>query len=87
VAEEGAAVGVRLLAVLAQHQRRRRDPLPQGAAHSHPAAVRRRDDSSGVGGRWQLFTELPYERIEELSKLEGADINEAKIVLADEATK
>lgn len=34
----------------------------------------------------KLFTELPLEDIEELSKLEGADINKAKIVLADEAT-
>lgn len=34
----------------------------------------------------KLFTELPLEEIEELSKLEGADINKAKIILADEAT-
>jgi tyrosyl-tRNA synthetase len=34
----------------------------------------------------KLFTELPLEQIEELAKLEGADINKAKIVLADEAT-
>jgi len=34
----------------------------------------------------KLFTELPLKRIEELGKLEGAGINEAKIVLADEAT-
>jgi len=34
----------------------------------------------------KLFTEIPMEKIEELSKLEGADINKAKIVLADEAT-
>lgn len=34
----------------------------------------------------KLFTELPLEHIEELAKLEGADINKAKIVLADEAT-
>jgi tyrosyl-tRNA synthetase len=34
----------------------------------------------------KLFTELPLEQIEELSKLEGADINRAKIVLADETT-
>lgn len=35
----------------------------------------------------QLFTELPLSEIEELSKLEGADINKAKVILADEATK
>lgn len=35
----------------------------------------------------QLFTELPLEQIEELSKLEGADVNKAKVILADEATK
>jgi tyrosyl-tRNA synthetase len=34
----------------------------------------------------KLFTELPLEDINEMSKLEGADINKAKIVLADEAT-
>lgn len=34
----------------------------------------------------KLFTELPLEEIEELSKLTGADINKAKIILADEAT-
>jgi tyrosyl-tRNA synthetase len=34
----------------------------------------------------KLFTELPLEKVEELAKLKGADINKAKIVLADEAT-
>ena len=34
----------------------------------------------------KLFTELPLDEIAELEKLEGADINNAKIVLADEAT-
>ena len=34
----------------------------------------------------KLFTELPLEEIAELEKLEGADINKAKIVLADEST-
>jgi tyrosyl-tRNA synthetase len=34
----------------------------------------------------KLFTELPLQEISELEKLEGADINKAKIVLADEAT-
>jgi len=35
----------------------------------------------------KLFTEMSLEEIEELSKLTGKDINKAKIVLADEATK
>lgn len=35
----------------------------------------------------QLFTELPMDQIEELSKLQGADINQAKVILANEATK
>jgi tyrosyl-tRNA synthetase len=34
----------------------------------------------------KLFTELPLDEITELEKLEGSDINNAKIVLADEAT-
>jgi tyrosyl-tRNA synthetase len=35
----------------------------------------------------KLFTEISLDQIQELSKLEGRDINEAKIILADEATK
>ena len=34
----------------------------------------------------KLFTEVSLEQINELEKLEGADINQAKIILADEAT-
>jgi tyrosyl-tRNA synthetase len=34
----------------------------------------------------KLFTELSLEEIEELAKLQGADINKAKVILADEAT-
>jgi len=34
----------------------------------------------------KLFTDLPLDRIDELAKLEGQGINEAKIVLANEAT-
>jgi tyrosyl-tRNA synthetase len=34
----------------------------------------------------KLFTDQPLERIEELGRLEGQSINEAKIVLANEAT-
>ncbi len=34
----------------------------------------------------KLFTDLPLDRIEELARLEGAGINDAKVVLANEAT-
>jgi len=34
----------------------------------------------------KLFTELPMDKINELEELTGADINSAKVVLADEAT-
>ncbi|MCA1653490.1 MAG: tyrosine--tRNA ligase, partial [Sphingomonadales bacterium] len=34
----------------------------------------------------KLFTDLPLERIAELARLEGAAINDAKVVLANEAT-
>lgn len=34
----------------------------------------------------KLFTEIPLEKIEEYSQYKGAEINKAKIVLADEAT-
>ena len=42
--------------------------------------------SSPVRPQPQLFTELPLEEINELAKLEGADVNKAKVILADEAT-
>ena len=35
----------------------------------------------------KLFTELPLDEINELSKLEGKEINKVKIILADEATR
>jgi tyrosyl-tRNA synthetase len=35
----------------------------------------------------KLFTKLPLKYIDELSKLSGKEINDAKIILADEATK
>ncbi|MFL6852935.1 MAG: S4 domain-containing protein, partial [Sphingomicrobium sp.] len=34
----------------------------------------------------KLFTDLPLERIEELAQLQGQAVNDAKIVLANEAT-
>ena len=35
----------------------------------------------------KLFTELPISEINKLGKLKGAEINEAKIILANEVTK
>ena len=35
----------------------------------------------------KLFTELPLEEIKRLSKLRGSDVNDAKIILANEVTK
>ena len=46
----------------------------------------RNTDDADVIRFLKLFTELPLEEIAELEKLKGADINKAKIVLADEAT-
>lgn len=47
----------------------------------------RNTEDKDVGRFLRLFTELPISEIETLEKLEGAKINEAKIVLANEATK
>ncbi|RED53648.1 tyrosine--tRNA ligase [Aestuariispira insulae] len=47
----------------------------------------RNTEDADVGKFLRLFTELPIEEIERLEKLEGAEINEAKKVLAHEATK
>ena len=46
----------------------------------------RNTDDADVIRFLKLFTELPLERIEELAKLKGSDINKAKVVLADETT-
>ena len=47
-----------------------------------------RNTHDGDVGRFlRLFTDLPLDRIAELEKLQGADINQAKVVLATEATK
>lgn len=46
----------------------------------------RNTQDADVGRYLKLFTELPMEEIARLEKLEGAEINEAKKVLADEAT-
>jgi tyrosyl-tRNA synthetase len=44
-------------------------------------------DDADVGRFLRLFTDLPLAEIERLEKLEGAELNEAKKVLATEATK
>jgi tyrosyl-tRNA synthetase len=46
----------------------------------------RNADDANVGKFMRLFTDLPLEEIERLEALSGARINEAKIVLATEAT-
>jgi tyrosyl-tRNA synthetase len=46
----------------------------------------RNTDDSNVGKFLRLFTDLPLEKVERLEALPGAEINEAKIVLATEAT-
>jgi tyrosyl-tRNA synthetase len=47
----------------------------------------RNTEDADVGRFLKLFTELPLDEIARLEKLEGAEINEAKKVLAFEATK
>jgi tyrosyl-tRNA synthetase len=44
-------------------------------------------EDADVGRFLRLFTELPLADIERLERLEGADRNEAKVVLANEATR
>jgi tyrosyl-tRNA synthetase len=46
----------------------------------------RNTEDADVGRFLKLFTDLPLDKIAELEALEGAQINEAKKVLADEAT-
>ncbi len=47
----------------------------------------RNTEDADVGRFLKLFTELPADEIARLEALEGAEINDAKKVLADEATK
>ncbi len=47
----------------------------------------RNTDDRDVGKRLRLFTDLPLDEVERLEALEGAAINEAKVVLANEATR
>ena len=46
----------------------------------------RNTEDADVGRFLRLFTDLPLDEIARLEGLPGAEINEAKIVLADEAT-
>ena len=46
----------------------------------------RNTDDRAVGQRLRLFTDLPLDEIARLEALQGAEINDAKIVLANEAT-
>jgi len=46
----------------------------------------RNTQDADVGKFMRLFTELPLDEIARLEALEGAEINEAKIILANEAT-
>jgi len=47
----------------------------------------RNTEDADVGRFLRLFTELPIAEVERLESLQGQDINEAKKVLADEATR
>ena len=47
----------------------------------------RNTHDADVGRFLRLFTDLPLDRIAELEALQGAEINQAKVVLATEATK
>ncbi len=47
----------------------------------------RNTEDADVGRFLRLFTDMPMKEIEKLEKLKGADINEAKKTLANEATK
>ncbi len=47
----------------------------------------RNSEDADVGRFLRLFTELPLAEIERLERLQGSAINDAKVVLADEATR
>lgn len=47
----------------------------------------RNTDDADVGRFLRLFTELPLDEIARLEKLQGVELNDAKKILADEATK
>ncbi len=47
----------------------------------------RNTEDADVGRFLRLFTDLPLDEIARLEKLQGAEINQAKIILANEATR
>lgn len=47
----------------------------------------RNTQDADVGKFMRLFTEIPLDEIRRLEALEGSEINEAKVILANEATK
>ena len=47
----------------------------------------RNTDDRDVGKRLRLFTDLPLDEIERLEALQGSEINQAKVMLANEATR
>jgi tyrosyl-tRNA synthetase len=47
----------------------------------------RNSEDADVERFLRLFTDLPLAEIEKLGQLQGADLNEAKVVLANEATR
>ncbi|RYY23468.1 MAG: tyrosine--tRNA ligase [Sphingomonadales bacterium] len=59
---------------------------PEQLSHYDYWQFWRNTDDRDVGKFMRLFTDLPLEEIERLERLEGAEINEAKKVLANEAT-
>ena len=78
------------------HRFRREDGQDRGKARygSMPSALSaydywqfwRNTEDADVGRFLKLFTELPLNEIARLEKLQGSEINDAKIVLANEAT-
>src|SRR5437870_3268337 len=46
----------------------------------------RNTEDADVGRFLRLFTEIPLDEVDRLDRLEGSDLNEAKKILADEAT-
>ncbi|MES2988946.1 MAG: tyrosine--tRNA ligase [Pseudomonadota bacterium] len=59
---------------------------PEQLSHYDYWQFWRNTDDRDVGKFLRLFTDMPLDEIERLEKLEGAEINEAKKILANEAT-
>ena len=70
-------------------QDRRRRGVAQrraGSARTTTGSIWRNTEDADVGRFLKLFTDLPLDEIARLEKLQGSEINDAKIVLANEAT-